>query len=65
MEKRKNTRDILLTQYKRNSHFIVRGDEKWIYFENTKRERSHVDPGTSSTSAARPNRFGRKPMMFI
>ncbi|GFX09529.1 mariner Mos1 transposase [Trichonephila clavipes] len=46
-------------------HRIVTGDEKWIYFENPKRNRSHVDPEKPSKSSARPNRFGRKTMLCI
>ncbi|GFV40427.1 mariner Mos1 transposase [Trichonephila clavipes] len=46
-------------------HRIVTGDEKWIYIENPKRNRSYVDPGKPSKSTARPNRFGRKTMMCI
>jgi len=41
-------------------HRIVTGDEKWIFFENPKRKKSWVDPGASSTSITRLNRFGRK-----
>jgi len=41
----------------------ITGDEKWIFFENPKRKKSWVDPGASSTSTARPNRFGRKTML--
>jgi len=41
------------------------GDEKWIYFENPKCKRSWVTPGESSTSTARPNRYGRKTMLCI
>ena len=67
MEKRKNTRDILLTQYKRMSflHRIVTGDEKWIYFVNSKRKKLWLDPHASSTSTARPNRFGKKAMLCV
>ncbi|GFW64466.1 mariner Mos1 transposase [Trichonephila clavipes] len=39
------------------------GDEKWIYFENPKSNRSYVDPGQPSKSTARPNRFGCKTMV--
>jgi len=41
-ENRKITCEMLLTRYKRKSflHRIVTGDEKWIYFENSKRKRS-------------------------
>jgi len=42
----------------------VTGDEKWIYFENSKRKRSWVTPGEPSTSTARPNRNGRQCSMF-
>jgi len=42
----------------------VTGDEKWIYFENPKRKRSWVTPGEPLTSTARPNRYGRKTMLF-
>ncbi|GFX16354.1 mariner Mos1 transposase [Trichonephila clavipes] len=58
---------MLLARYKRKSylHRIVTGDEKWIYFENPKRNRSYVDPGKLSKSTARPNSFGRKTMLCI
>lgn len=67
MEKRKTVCELLLVRYERKSflHQIVTGDEKWIYFENPKRKKSWVDPGQSSTSSARPNRFGRKTMLCI
>ena len=67
MESRKTTCEILLARYKKKSFFhrIVTGDEKWIYFDNPKRKRSWVDPGTPSTSTARPNRFGRKTMLCV
>ncbi|GFT86763.1 mariner Mos1 transposase [Trichonephila clavipes] len=60
-ENRKLVCEMLLARYKRKSylHRIVTGDEKWIYFENPKRNRSYVDPGKSSKSTARPNRFGQ------
>lgn len=67
LERRKATCEILLARYKRKSylHRIVTGDEKWIYFENPKRKKSWVDPGQTSTSTARPNRFGKKTMLCI
>jgi len=43
---------------------IISEDEKWIFFENPKRKKSW-DPGASSTSTARPNRFGRKMMLCV
>ncbi|GFT02524.1 mariner Mos1 transposase [Trichonephila clavipes] len=66
-EKRKIVCEMLLARYKRKLyvHRIVTGDEKWIYFENPKRNRSYVDPGQPSKSTARPNRFGRKTMLCI
>ncbi|GFU63742.1 mariner Mos1 transposase [Trichonephila clavipes] len=66
-ENRKIVCEMLLARYKRKSylHRIVTGDEKWIYFENLKRNRSYVDPGQPSKSTARSNCFGRKRMMCI
>ncbi|GFY26892.1 mariner Mos1 transposase [Trichonephila clavipes] len=58
---------MLLAHYKRKLylHRIVTGDEKWIYFENPKRNPSYVDPGQPSKSTARPNLFDRKRMLCI
>ena len=58
---------MLLARYKRKSflHRIVTGDEKWIYFENPKRNRSWVTPGEPSTLTARPNRYERKTMLCV
>ncbi|GFV58792.1 mariner Mos1 transposase [Trichonephila clavipes] len=55
----------MFARYKLKSylHRIVTGVEKWIYFENPKRNRSYVDPGLPSKSTARPNYFGRKIML--
>jgi len=66
-ENRKTICEMLLARYKRKSflHRIVTGDEKWIYFENPKRKRSWVTPDESSTSTARPNRYGRKTMLCV
>ncbi|GFU64409.1 mariner Mos1 transposase [Trichonephila clavipes] len=66
-ENRKLVCEMLLARYKRKSylHRIVTGDERWIYFENPKRNRSYVDPGQPSKSTARPRRFGRKTMLCI
>ena len=66
MERCKNTCEILLERYRRKSlHYIVTGDEKWIFFENPKRKKSWIDPGAPSTSTARPNRFDRKTMLCV
>ncbi|GFY28595.1 mariner Mos1 transposase [Trichonephila clavipes] len=45
-ENRKIVCEMLLACYKRKSylHRIVIGDEKWIYFDNPKRNQSYVDP---------------------
>ncbi|GFV00618.1 mariner Mos1 transposase [Trichonephila clavipes] len=66
-ENRKIVCEMLLARYKRKSylHRIVTGDEKWIYFENPKRNRSYGDPGQLSKSTARPNRFRHKTMLCI
>ncbi|GFT84770.1 mariner Mos1 transposase [Trichonephila clavipes] len=66
-EKQKIVCEMLLARYKLKSylHRIVTDDEKLIYFENPKRNRSYVDPGQSSKSTARPNCFGRKTMLCI
>lgn len=62
MENRKTTPDILLLRYERKCflHRIVTGDEKWMQFENPKRENSWLPPAEASTSTERPNRFGKK-----
>ncbi|GFY08291.1 mariner Mos1 transposase [Trichonephila clavipes] len=58
---------MLLVRHKRKSylHRIVTGDEKWIYFENTKHNRSYVDPRQPSKSIARLNLFCRKTILCI
>ena len=46
-------------------HRIVTGDEKWIYYSNTKRRKSWELPGLASTSSARPNIHAEKVMLCI
>ena len=46
-------------------HRIVKGDEKWFYFENLKRKKSWMNLGAPSTSTTRPNRFGRNTMLCV
>ncbi|GFT75828.1 mariner Mos1 transposase [Trichonephila clavipes] len=60
-ENRKLVCEMLLASYKRKSylHRIVTGDEKWIYFENPKRNRSYVDP------ESRPNRPQDNAVCFL
>ncbi|GFU25069.1 mariner Mos1 transposase [Trichonephila clavipes] len=66
-ENRKIVCEMLYVRFKRKSYLsrIVTGDEKWISFENPKRNRSYVDPGQPSKSTARLNRFGRKRTLCI
>lgn len=66
-EKRKTICEILIARHEKKGflHRIVTGDEKWIYFENPKRQKSWVDPGQPSTSTARPDRFGKKRMLCV
>ncbi|GFU72973.1 mariner Mos1 transposase [Trichonephila clavipes] len=66
-ENRKLVCEMLLARYKRKSylHRIVTGDEKWIYFKNSKRNRSYVDLEQTSKSTTRPNHFDRKTMLCI
>jgi len=49
VQQRETTCQLLLARFERKGflHRIVTGDEKWIYFENPKRPRGWVDPGTS------------------
>ncbi|GFW77959.1 mariner Mos1 transposase [Trichonephila clavipes] len=58
---------MLIARYKRKSylHRIVSHHEKWIYFENPKRNRSYFDPGKPSKSTSSPNRFGHKTILCI
>ena len=67
IERRKTTCEILFDCFKRKSfwHRIVTGDEKWIYFDNPKREKSWVDPGQPSTSQPLRNIHGKKALMRI
>ena len=44
---------------------IITGDEKWIYFGNSKCRKSLADPGQPSTSTVRPNCFGKMTMLCI
>ena len=49
--------EMLLERHKKKSflHRIVTGDEKWIHYDNPKREKSYVKPGQPAKSTAKPN----------
>ena len=66
-ERRKTTCEVLLERQQRKGflHRIVTGDEKWIYFENPKRQKCWVTPGTPAKSYPKPNRFGKKAMLCV
>lgn len=67
LENRKVVCEMLLQRHERKSflHKILTGDEKWIYYENPKRQKSWVDPGKHSKQTARQNRFGKKAMLCV
>ena len=47
------------------SHRIVTSDEKWVYYDNSKRRKSWGMPGNTSRSTAIPNIHGAKVMRCI
>ena len=55
----------LLQRQKRKGflHYIVTGDDKWIYYSNPKRRKSWGLPGHTSTSSARLNIYAAKVML--
>lgn len=57
----------LLERYKKKSFLwrIVTGDEKWIYFDNPKRETFWVDPGQSVPSTSKRDIHAQKVMLCI
>lgn len=67
IEKRKVISELLLYRQERKGfvHRIITGDEKWIYFDNPKRNKAYLDPGQSSPSTPRQNRFGKKTMLCV
>jgi len=46
-------------------HRIVTSDEKWIFFENPKRNASWVSPGEPAAASARSNRYGKKTLLCV
>ena len=59
--------EMLLERKKKKSflHRIVTGDEKWIHYDNPKREKSYVKPGQPAKSTAKPNIHGLMVMLCI
>jgi len=56
----------LLARQKKKKFFLAHcGDENWIYFDNSKRKKSWVDPGQPSTSTPKRNIHGHKAMFCI
>lgn len=67
MKQRKTTTEILLERFQRKSflHRIITGDEKWVYYDNSKRKRSWVSPGEPAKSIAKRNIHGKKVLLCI
>lgn len=67
LERRLTISTLLLARNERKSFLyrIVTGDEKWIFFDNPKRQKSWLKPGTSPKTTVRPNRFGKKTMLSV
>jgi len=63
-------RDIaltLLSKFRKKDflHKIITGDKKWILYDNSKRRKSWVDPGQSSTSTSKSNIHAKKILLSI
>ena len=57
---------LLVKHHKKSFlHKIITGDEKWIYFDNPKREKSYVDLGQPSTSTPKREIHGDKVMLCV
>jgi histone-lysine N-methyltransferase SETMAR len=67
VERRKTICEILLERQKRKGflHRIVTGDEKWIYYENPKRNKAWVKPGEPGPSQPKRNIHCAKVMLCI
>ena len=46
-------------------HRIVAGDEKWVFYENPKRQKAWVLPGEPSPSTPKRNTYAQKVMLCI
>ena len=59
--------EMLLERHRKKSflHRIVTGDEKWIHYDNPKRNKSYVKPGQPAKSTAKPNIHGAKVTLCI
>lgn len=44
---------------------LITGDEKWILYENVKRQKVYCKPGTSATTIAKPDHHQRKVMLCL
>ena len=67
IERRFCMSEMLLERHKKKSflHRIIAGGEKWIHYNNPKREKSYVKPGQPAKSTAKPNIHGAKVMLCI
>ena len=67
VERRFCMSEMLLERHKKKSFLyrIVTGDEKWIHYDNSKRQNSYVKLGQPAKSTAKPNTHGAKVMLCI
>ena len=67
LEKRKTICELLFERCERKSflHRIVTGDEKWVYYENLKRQKAWVLPGEPGPSTLKRNIHAQKVMLCI
>jgi len=69
VERRFFTCEQLIQRQQRKNflHRIVTGDEKWIFYDNSKKKKYYTKPSQSlpSTSTPRPNIHGSKIMLCI
>lgn len=66
-KRRYDTAVSLLTRFKKKDflHKIITGDEKWIYYENSKRRKSWVLPGQPSSAIVKHNIHAAKTLLCI